>query len=199
MSGCFHEIIPDRIEAGTFIIIAAAAAKKMVVKNIIPQHLDALLSKLKEMGVKMKVDVDKVTITRPTHLKAVDITTRPYPGFATDLQQPLTSLLTQAEGESHIEETIYVERFKHCLELQRMGANIDLMNGSCLIKGPTPLYGEKVSATDLRCGAAMIVAGLMCDGVTEIKNTYHIDRGYADIDGKLTALGAKIWREMAED
>ena len=199
MSGCFHEIIPDRIEAGTFIIIAAAAAKKMVVKNIIPQHLDALLSKLKEMGVKMKVDVDKVTITRPTHLKAVDITTRPYPGFATDLQQPLTSLLTQAEGESHIEETIYVERFKHCLELQRMGANIDLMNGSCLIKGPTPLYGEKVSATDLRCGAAMIVAGLMCDGVTEIKNTYHIDRGYAEIDGKLTALGAKIWREMAED
>lgn len=199
MSGCFHEIIPDRIEAGTFIIIAAAAAKKMVVKNIIPQHLDALLSKLKEMGVKMKVDVDKVTITRPGHLKAVDITTRPYPGFATDLQQPLTSLLTQAEGESHIEETIYVERFKHCLELQRMGANIDLMNGSCLIKGPTPLYGEKVSATDLRCGAAMIVAGLMCDGVTEIKNTYHIDRGYADIDGKLTALGAKIWREMAED
>ena len=199
MSGCFHEIIPDRIEAGTFIIIAAAAAKKMVVKNIIPQHLDALLSKLKEMGVKMKVDVDKVTITRPTHLKAVDITTRPYPGFATDLQQPLTSLLTQAEGESHIEETIYVERFKHCLELQRMGANIDLMNGSCLIKGPTPLYGEKVSATDLRCGAAMIVAALMCDGITEIKNTYHIDRGYADIDGKLTALGAKIWREMAED
>lgn len=199
MSGCFHEIIPDRIEAGTFIIIAAAAAKKMVVKNIIPQHLDALLSKLKEMGVKMKVDVDKVTITRPGRLKAVDITTRPYPGFATDLQQPLTSLLTQAEGESHIEETIYVERFKHCLELQRMGANIDLMNGSCLIKGPTPLYGEKVSATDLRCGAAMIVAGLMCDGVTEIKNTYHIDRGYADIDGKLTALGAKIWREMAED
>ena len=199
MSGCFHEIIPDRIEAGTFIIIAAAAAKKMVVKNIIPQHLDALLSKLKEMGVKMKVDVDKVTITHPTHLKAVDITTRPYPGFATDLQQPLTSLLTQAEGESHIEETIYVERFKHCLELQRMGANIDLMNGSCLIKGPTPLYGEKVSATDLRCGAAMIVAALMCDGITEIKNTYHIDRGYADIDGKLTALGAKIWREMAED
>ena len=199
LNGCFHEIIPDRIEAGTFIIIAAAMAKKMVINNIIPQHLDALLSKLQEMGVNMKVDVDKVTIERSENLKGVDITTKPYPGFATDLQQPLTSLLTQAKGESKVDETIYVERFKHCIELQRMGAEIELLNGSAIIKGPTPLDGAKVYATDLRCGAAMIVAGLLAEGVTEIHNIYHIDRGYSGIDEKLRQLGAVIHREFVEN
>lgn len=198
LSGCFHEIIPDRIEAGTFIIIAAAMAKKMVIKNIIPQHLDALLFKLKEMGVKMKVDIDKVTIEKTDYMKGVDVTTKPYPGFATDLQQPLTTLLTQAHGESRIKETIYIERFKHCLELQKMGADIELLNGGAIIKGPTKLDAAKVSATDLRCGAAMIVAGLLADGVTEIHNVYHIDRGYSEIDKKLEMLGAKIWRENIE-
>ena len=198
LGGCFHEIIPDRIEAGTFIIIAAAMAKKMVINNIIPQHLDALLSKLKEMGVKMEIDIDKVTIERSEDLVGVDITTKPYPGFATDLQQPLTALLTQAKGESKVDETIYVERFKHCIELQRMGAEIDLLNGSAIIKGPTPLDGAKVFATDLRCGAAMIVAGLLADGVTEIHNVYHIDRGYSGIDDKLRQLGAVIYREEVE-
>ncbi len=199
LNGCFHEIIPDRIEAGTFIIIAAAMAKKMVINNIIPQHLDALLSKLKEMGVKMEVDIDKVTIERSEDLVGVDITTKPYPGFATDLQQPLTSLLTQAKGESKVDETIYVERFKHCLELQRMGAEIELLNGSAIIKGPTPLDGAKVYATDLRCGAAMIVAGLLAEGITEIHNVYHIDRGYSGIDEKLRMLGANIYRETIEN
>lgn len=199
LSGCFHEIIPDRIEAGTYIIIAAACAKKMVISNVIPQHLEALLSKLDDMGVPMKIEVDKITIEHADSYKPVDITTKPYPGFATDLQQPLTTLLTQANGESHIEETIYVERFKHCVELQRMGANIEIGNGSCEIKGPTPLYGSKVEATDLRCGAAMVVAGLIADGVTTISNIYHIDRGYSEIDTKLTSLGAKIWRETVED
>lgn len=199
LSGCFHEIIPDRIEAGTFIIIAAAMAKKMVINNIIPQHLDALLSKLQDMGVNMKIDVDKVTIEHSDALKAVDVTTRPYPGFATDLQQPLTALLTQAEGESRIKETIYAERFKHCIELQRMGADIDVIPGGAIIHGPSRLYGTRVAATDLRCGAAMVIAGLLADGVTEIHNVYHIDRGYSEIDKKLEALGAKIWREPCED
>lgn len=199
LSGCFHEIIPDRIEAGTFIIIAAAAAKRMTINNIIPQHLEALLSKLEEMGVKMEIGIDKVVIERSENLKGVDITTKPYPGFATDLQQPLTTLLTQAHGESHVVETIYTERFKHCIELQRMGADIDIMNGASLIKGPTKLDGCKVAATDLRCGAAMVIAGLIADGITEIGNVYHIDRGYSEIDSKLKALGANIWREMAED
>ena len=147
----------------------------------------------------MKVDVDKVTIERSENLRGVDITTKPYPGFATDLQQPLTSLLTQAKGESRVDETIYVERFKHCIELQRMGAEIELLNGSAIIKGPTPLDGAKVYATDLRCGAAMIVAGLLADGVTEIHNIYHIDRGYSGIDEKLRQLGAVIHREFVEN
>ncbi len=198
LSGCFHEIIPDRIEAGTFIIIAAAMAKRMVINNIIPQHLDALLSKLQDMGVNMQVDIDKVTIEHSDHLQAVDVTTRPYPGFATDLQQPLTALLTQAEGESRIRETIYTERFKHCVELQRMGADIDIIQGGAIVHGPSKLYGTKVAATDLRCGAAMVIAGLMAEGVTEIHNVYHIDRGYSEIDKKLETLGAKIWREPYE-
>ncbi len=199
LSGCFHEIIPDRIEAGTFIVIAAACAKRMVINNIIPQHLDALLSKLKDMGVNMKVDIDKVTIEESKNLKSVDIVTRPYPGFATDLQQPLSALLTQADGESRVDETIYTERFKHCYELNKMGADIEMFQGGALIKGPTQLYGAKVSATDLRCGAAMVIAGLMAEGITEINNVYHIDRGYSEIDKKLQTLGAKIWREKIED
>ena len=147
----------------------------------------------------MEVDIDKVTITQSDNLKAVDVTTRPYPGFATDLQQPLTALLTQATGESRIDETIYVERFKHCLELQRMGANIEVTTGSAIIKGPTLLDASKVEATDLRCGGAMIVAGLLAEGVTEISNVYHIDRGYSEIDEKLRKLGANIWRENIEE
>ena len=129
LDGCFHEIIPDRIEAGTYLIIAAACAEHMTIKNIIPHHLESLISKLDEMGVNMDVTVDSVTVHRSENLRPVDITTKPYPGFATDLQQPLTALLTQADGESKVEETIYVERFKHCTELAKMGANIELDPG----------------------------------------------------------------------
>lgn len=200
LSGCFHEIIPDRIEAGTFIIIAAACAREMRINNVIPQHIDALLSKLQEMGVPMEIGVDYVVVKKPDHLKPTDVTTRPYPGFATDLQQPLTALMTEADGDSRIRDTIYPERFKHCVELEKMGAAIDVLgNGSAIIHGPTPLSAAEVSATDLRCGAAMVVAGLMADGVTEISNVYHIDRGYSELDLKLKKLGAKIWREMKED
>lgn len=197
--GCFHEIIPDRIEAGTYIILAAAAAKKMVIKNIIPHHLEALLSKLSEMGVEMEIDYDSVTISKAEKLTAVDIKTLPYPGFATDLQQPLTALLTKCEGESSVIDTIYPERFKHCIELQRMGANIEISQGKSVTKGPKELFGDVVEATDLRCGASLIIAGLIAKGITEIHEIKHIDRGYEDIDKKLSALGAKIWREEAED
>ncbi len=198
LSGCFHEIIPDRIEAGTFIIMAAAAAEKMTIENIIPQHLESLLSKLSEMGVSMEVNVDRVTITGGCKLKAVDVKTLPYPGFATDLQQPLTALLTQAEGDSRIIETIYSERFKHCVELQRMGADIEVGPSNSLIHGPSKLFGERVTATDLRCGASLVIAGLLAEGITEIHEIYHIDRGYDDLDGKLNALGAKIRRVEIE-
>ncbi len=195
LGGCNHEIIPDRIEAGTYIILAAAAAEEVVVENIIPLHLDSLLSKLVEMGVDMDVHIDTITIRGGTKLEAVDISTNTYPGFATDLQSPFATLLTQAEGRSHIVETIYKERFKAVSELQRLGADAKISTGQAEITGPTSLYGAPVKATDLRCGAALVVAGLIAEGVTEIRDIYHIDRGYANLDEKLTQLGAKIWRE----
>ncbi len=197
--GCFHEIIPDRIEAGTFLIMAAASASRMRILNVIPKHIESLTSKLQEMGADLDIGIDSIIVRKtPRLLKAVDITTKPYPGFATDLQQPFTSLLTQAEGRSVVTDTIYKERFKHCIELQRMGADIDLPTGSAMITGPTKLYGDKVTATDLRCGAALIVAGLIADGMTEIHGVHHIDRGYDRIDEKLRALGASMWREIVE-
>ncbi len=198
LSGCFHEIIPDRIVAGTFIILAAAAAKEITVENIIPQHLESLLSKLEEMNVDMDVKVDSVTIRGGNALKATDVKTLPYPGFATDLQQPLTTLMTQAEGTSKIIETIYAERFKHCIELQRMGANIEMGQGKCTVHGSNELFGDVVTATDLRCGASLIIAGLIAKGTTEIHEIYHIDRGYDNIDGMLRDLGANIKRVMID-
>lgn len=199
LSGCFHEIIPDRIEAATYIVLAAAAAEEVVVENIIPHHLESLLSKLTEIGVDMQIDVDKVTIRGSLeNLHSTDIKTLPYPGFATDIQQPLTALLTQANGQSIVTETIYTERFKHCYELSKMGANINVMIPSSFVNGPTPLSGAEVEATDLRCGACLVIAGLIADGITTIRNIYHIERGYEHIIEKLTAIGAKIWRETLE-
>ena len=200
LNGTFHEIIPDRIEAGTFLIIAAAAGEKVIIQNIIPQHLEALISKLKEMGVKMDVVGDSIVIFgSQENLHPVDIKTQTYPGFATDLQQPLTTLLTQAQGESHVKETIYVERFKHCAELNKMGAYIEVGEASSDIHGATSLHGARVQATDLRCGAALVIAGLIAEGKTEITNVYHIDRGYENIDHKLISLGAVITRRQVED
>lgn len=198
LGGCFHEIIPDRIEAATYIVLAAAAAKEVVIENIIPHHLEALLSKLKEIGVDIEIGVDNVVVRSNENPVAVDIKTLPYPGFATDIQQPLTTLLTQAKGQSIVTETIYTERFKHCQELNKMGANINVMIPSSFINGATPLSGADVYATDLRCGASLVIAGLIADGVTTIYNIYHIERGYEHIDEKLTSLGAKIWRETIE-
>lgn len=199
LNGCFHEIIPDRIEAATYIVIAAAAADDVMIENIIPQHLESLLSKLSEIGIKMDIKTDSVHVLgHDGDLRPTDIKTLPYPGFATDVQQPLTTLLTQAHGQSIVTETIYTERFKHCNELNKMGANIQVMIPSSFINGPTMLSGADVCATDLRCGAALVVAGLIADGVTTIRDVYHIDRGYEDLDGKLSALGANIWREDIE-
>ncbi len=133
------------------------------------------------------------------NFNAVDVRTQVYPGFATDLQQPLTALLTQANGQSQVIETIYPERFRHCEQLNKMGANIELDESMCYINGKTPLKGAKVEATDLRCGAALLIAGLIADGITEISNVYHIDRGYANIDQKLITLGAVIRRIKVDD
>ena len=200
LGGCYHEIIPDRIEAGTFLVLAAAAGERVVVQNVIPQHLDSLISKLKEMGVKMEISGDSIIVYgSDSVLKAVDIKTQPYPGFATDLQQPLTTLLTQATGQSVVEETIYRERFSHCLELNKMAADLEVHNGYAHINGPTKLQGAAVSATDLRCGAALVIAALIAEGQTEIDNVYHIDRGYDNIDHKLIMLGARITRVETDD
>lgn len=193
LGGCMHEIIPDRIEASTYLIIAAAMAKKMRIENIIPQHVDAITMKLKEIGIKMKIESDAIEVYESKDLlKPTDILTKPYPGFATDVQQPFTALLTKAQGQSVVTETIYTERFKHCYELNKMGADIDVRVPSSFINGPTPLYGTSVTATDLRCGACLVIAALMAEGVTEIHDVYHIDRGYEDLDGKLKSLGANL-------
>ena len=200
LNGCNHEIIPDRIEAGTFLIMAAAAGEKVIVQNVIPQHLEALTSKMREMGVNMEVIGDSIVVHGGNQpLQATDIRTQVYPGFATDLQQPLSTLLSQAHGCSQIIETIYPERFLHCEQLNKMGAVIDQDEAMSFINGPTPLVGTYVEATDLRCGAALLVAGLIADGVTEIGNVYHIDRGYANIESKLISLGARITRRIIED
>ena len=192
LKGCIHDIIPDRIEAGTYIIAAAACGEDVTVKNVIPQHIEALTSKLEEMGVKLEQGSDYVRVYESPDLKAVDIITQPFPGFATDLQQPLTTLMTKAEGDSHVEETIYAERFKHCHELNQMGADIEYGTGFSTIHGGKKLHGADIFATDLRCGAALVIAGLMADGETIIHNAYHIYRGYDSIVNKLKAIGADI-------
>jgi UDP-N-acetylglucosamine 1-carboxyvinyltransferase len=198
LGGCFHEIIPDRIEAGTFMILSAAMGNHVMLENVIPYHLDSLMSKLKECGVNIDSKIDYVDIYRSTNLKAVEVKTSPYPGFATDLQAPLTSLLTQASGTSTITEQIYPERFRHCEQLVKMGADITVASPTATIVGPTKLKGTDVWATDLRCGAGLVVAGLLAEGVTTIHDIYHIDRGYDDLDGKLKTVGARIWRETID-
>lgn len=195
LTGCFHEIIPDRIEAGTFLIIAAAMAKHVRIDNVIPYHLDALISKLKEIGVNIQTSIDHIDVYQSGQLSNTDVITMPYPGFATDLQAPLTALLTSAKGNSTITETIYPERFKVCQQLNKMGANIITSTAKCTIVGPSKLIGNDVTATDLRCGGALIVAGLMAQGETTIHDIYHIDRGYEHIVEKLNAIGAQIKKE----
>ena len=195
LSGCRHTIIPDRIEAGTFIIMAAAVGEGILIDNVIPQHLESLLAKLREAGVNIDTRDDQIYVAPSSQLKAVDIKTLVYPGFATDLQQPFTAFLTKAEGSSVVTDTIYGARFKHIDELRRMNANIKVEGRSAIVNGPVRLQGAKVKASDLRAGASLVVAGLMAEGITEITGVDHIDRGYSQLVDKLNGLGATIWRE----
>ncbi len=195
LHGCRHTIIPDRIEAGTYLIMAAAMGDGVIVDNVIPQHLESLIAKLREMGVPVEEGDDQIFVSRAEKLKAVDIKTLVYPGFPTDLQQPMTALLTKAEGTSIVTDTIYTARFKHVDELRRMNANIKVEGSSAIITGPAELQGAKVKATDLRAGASLVIAGTMANGLTEITGVEHIDRGYSYIVEKMTGLGANIWRE----
>ncbi|HVH95771.1 MAG TPA: UDP-N-acetylglucosamine 1-carboxyvinyltransferase [Bacillus sp. (in: firmicutes)] len=195
LHGCQHTIIPDRIEAGTYIILAAAAGEGILIDNVIPQHLESLIAKLREMGVGIEVKDDQMYVRPAEKMKPVDIKTLVYPGFPTDLQQPLTSLLTRAEGTSMVTDTIYSARFKHIDELRRMSATIKVEGRSAVINGPIQLQGAKVKASDLRAGAALVIAGLMAEGVTEVTGIEHIERGYSHIVEKLNGLGATVWRE----
>ncbi|MCM3006590.1 UDP-N-acetylglucosamine 1-carboxyvinyltransferase [Priestia koreensis] len=199
LRGCRHSIIPDRIEAGTFMIMAAGAGERVVIDNVIPQHIESIIAKMREMGVKIETSSDQILVMGNRDFKAVDIKTLVYPGFPTDLQQPFTSLLTRATGTSVVTDTIYGARFKHIDELRRMNAVIKVEGRSAIINGPTQLQGAKVKASDLRAGAALVTAGLMAKGITEVTGLEHIDRGYSHLVDKLSGLGAVIWRERMTD
>ncbi len=189
---CFHEVIPDRIEAGTYIIIGALCGNPLKIDNVIPEHVDSLLSKLEEMGVDLEIGADYVIVSSQDKYRATSIKTAVYPGFPTDLQQPFTVIQTQCNGKSKTTETIFENRFMHVPYLRNLGADITVKNQTATIMGPTTLKGSSVVATDLRAGAAMVAAGLKADGKTVITNAEHILRGYEQIIEKLTSVGAKI-------
>lgn len=194
LHGCEYALIPDQIEAGTIMVAAAATKGDVTIRNIIPVHLEAISAKLIEMGVKVSGSADSLRIKCDKKLKSTTVKTFPYPGFPTDLQQPITALLSTAEGTSVVIENIFEERFKHVHELRRMGADITIDNRVAVIEGVNRLTGASVTASDLRAGAALIVAGLMADGTTRISGVKHIDRGYEKIEEKLISLGADINR-----
>ena len=188
----YTEVIPDRIEAGTYVIAGALVGDNLKVNNIIPEHIDALLEKLNEMGCDMKIDDNSVTISKINKGKPVNVKTLGYPGFATDLQQPLSTLLTQLKGTSTLEETIYENRFQNVKYLVDMGASIVIDNKTIHVTGPTKLIGTTVTATDLRAGACLVLAGLKAEGETIVENVEHVLRGYENIIGKLSNVGAEI-------
>ena len=192
LHGTRHQVIPDRIEAGSYIAMAAAIGKGVKVKNVLYEHLESFIAKLEAMGVRMTVEEDAIFVEEQGNLKPVDIKTSPYPGFATDLQQPMTPLLLKASGRGKIIDTIYEKRVNHVPELARMGADIQVLGGQIVYNGPTQLSGAPVKASDLRAGAALVTAGLMAEGQTEITNIEFILRGYSNIIENLSVLGADI-------
>lgn len=189
-----HTVIPDRIETGTYMIAAAMTRGNLMIENVVPSHLKPIIAKLRECGVEIEEGDDYLRVDGKNRLDSVDITTLPYPGFPTDLQAQFMSLLTITEGTGIVSETVFENRFMHVSELNRMGANIKIEGHSAVVQGRGNLQGAQVKATDLRAGAALILAGLVADGVTEIGDIYHIDRGYVEIEKKLRGVGANIRR-----
>ena len=199
LKSCFHEVVPDYIESGTYMILASMIGKDMIISNLIPDHEEALISKLEEANVSMEIGIDSIKISKPDKLKAVNIKTQGYPGFPTDLQQPMCALLTQATGKSIINETIYENRFLNLKEFNKMGATTELLtNQKAVIVGPSKLTGKTVNATDLRAGASLVLMGLVAEGKTIINNADYILRGYENIVEKLQNVGAKISIEEIE-
>ncbi len=198
LHGCNYSIIPDQIETGTLMIAAAATRGDVLINNVIPTHMEAISAKLIEMGITVDEGADYIRVKCEKRPTAARIKTMPYPGFPTDLQQPATVLLSTANGTSMITENIFESRFKHIREIRRMGADITIEGSVAVVNGVEKLTGASVRVTDLRAGAALIVAGLMADGITEINNIKYIDRGYDHIEDKLKSLGANIVREKVE-
>ncbi|NMM62122.1 UDP-N-acetylglucosamine 1-carboxyvinyltransferase [Clostridium sp. P21] len=194
LQGCSYSVIPDQIEAGTYMIAAAACGGEVRLENVIPKHLESISAKLIEMGGEIIEDGDCITVKSNGKLKGVNIKTQPYPGFPTDVQQPMSALLTVSKGRSIISESIWESRFKHVDELKKMGGSIKVEGRTAIIDGVDKLTGATVKATDLRAGAAMVIAGLIADGTTEVLSIEHIDRGYPNIEDKFKALGANIKR-----
>ncbi|MED4270455.1 UDP-N-acetylglucosamine 1-carboxyvinyltransferase [Geobacillus stearothermophilus] len=196
--GTSHTVIPDRIEAGTFMVAAAITGGNVLVQGAVPEHLSSLIAKMEEMGVTIIEEENGVRVIGPETLKAVDIKTMPYPGFPTDMQSQMMALLLKAEGTSMVTETVFENRFMHVEEFRRMNADIKIEGRSVIINGPCQLQGAEVAATDLRAAAALILAGLAADGYTRVTELRHLDRGYVRFHEKLAALGADIERVREE-
>ncbi len=195
LSGCIHAVIPDRIETGTFMLAAAITRGDVLVKNALPGHVRPIIAKLKECNVDVEVLPEGIYVdARDRELVATDIKTLPYPGFPTDIQSPFMAFLTTVKGQSIVRETVFENRFMHVVELNRMGADISTENREAIVPGGKKLKGAKVRATDLRAGAAMVLAGLVAKGTTEISEIYHIERGYENFVGKFKGLGADIMK-----
>ena len=195
LSGCIHAVIPDRIETGTFMLAAAITRGDILIKNALPGHVRPIIAKLKECNVGVEVTPEGIYVdARDRELVATDIKTLPYPGFPTDIQSPFMAFLTTVKGQSIVRETVFENRFMHVVELNRMGADISTENREAIVPGSKKLKGARVRATDLRAGAAMVLAGLVASGTTEISEIYHIERGYEDFVGKFKGLGADIMK-----
>ena len=197
LHGSTYAVIPDQIETGTLMIAAAATGGDVIIDGCIPTHMDALSAKLLEMGVKVTDSDDAIRVHVVGPRRAINVKTQVYPGFPTDLQQPMSALLTTAKGTSLVTETIFEQRFRHLDEIRRMGAHVRVMDRTAIIEGVPELYGAPMTASDLRAGAALIVAALMARGTSEIYEPHYIDRGYEHIEDKLRSLGAEIRRESA--
>ena len=197
LHGSNYAVIPDQIETGTLMIAAAATGGDVIIDGCIPTHMDALSAKLLEMGVKVTDSDDAIRVHVVGPRRAINVKTQVYPGFPTDLQQPMSALLTTAKGTSLVTETIFEQRFRHLDEIRRMGAHVRVMDRTAIIEGVPELYGAPMTASDLRAGAALIVAALMARGTSEIYEPHYIDRGYEHIEDKLRSLGAEIRRESA--
>lgn len=199
LHGCNYSVIPDQIEAGTFMIAAAACGGDVTIRNIIPKHMESVTAKLLEIGAEVIEESDSIIVRKGEGYKGANIKTLPYPGFPTDLQQPMTALLTVCKGKSIVNESVWESRFKHVDELKKMGAIIDVQGRSAYFEGCEKLTGARLEATDLRAGAALVIAAMMAEGDSEIYSIEHIDRGYPNIENKFNKLGANIKRVECEN